>query len=245
MARYDVYLEVGPGGVCLAHLLALPGCIARASNRDGAAQALPGAIRDYHAWLRRHGEDVGEPPAPVALRIAEVSGGFGPFERGDRAALFAPDRAPLGRDELEGFLRRAGYSRADLLALVRGLRDAALDRRADGGAMSVREILRHVGNTEEWYVSRIVEPETLPPEWADDAALPLFDFLAMERRTVAGRLRRLTDRELAEVRYPTRWTAHPDEPWTARKALRRLLEHEREHLGQIRELLDARPTAGR
>lgn len=244
MAGYDVYLEVGPRGVCLAHVPALPGCTARAGNQAGALAALPAAIRDYHAWLRRHGEDVSEPPDPVSLYIAEVSGGFGPFKRGDRAALFTPDRAPLGRDELEVYLRRAGYSRADLLALVRGAADAALDWKPGEGAMSAREILRHIGNVEEWYVSRLVEPETLPTEWAGDAALPIFDFLAMERRTVAGRLRRLTDRELAEVRCPTRWTAHPDEPWTARKALRRLLEHEREHLAQIRGVLDARSTGG-
>lgn len=41
------------------------------------------------------------------------------------------------------------------------------------------------------------------------------------------------------VFYPTRWTSHPDEPWTARKALRRFLEHEWEHTGQVREILNA------
>ena len=35
----------------------------------------------------------------------------------------------------------------------------------------------------------------------------------------------------------TRWTDHPSEPWTARKALRHLLEHEREHTAHIVEVL--------
>jgi rubrerythrin len=30
-----------------------------------------------------------------------------------------------------------------------------------------------------------------------------------------------------------------DESWTARKAFRRFLEHEREHLGQVEEILAA------
>lgn len=107
-------------------------------------------------------------------------------------------------------------------------------------AFSLRRVLRHIGNAEEWYVSRLVGPETLPAEWEHDENLPLLQFLALERRTVVDRLRRLTDDELSRVVYPSQWTDHPEEPWTARKALRRLIEHEREHTAQVREILVAR-----
>ena len=33
-------------------------------------------------------------------------------------------------------------------------------------------------------------------------------------------LRQLTEEERSGVFYPTLWTRHPEEPWTARKALR-------------------------
>jgi hypothetical protein len=99
--------------------------------------------------------------------------------------------------------------------------------------------LRHIGNAEEWYVSRIVPADTLSPEWEHDEELPLFEFLAMERRTAVERLRRLTDAERSEVFYPQGWTDHPDEPWTGRKVFRRFLEHELEHTGQVREILTA------
>jgi hypothetical protein len=112
-----------------------------------------------------------------------------------------------------------------------------LDWQPDADNMSIRRVLRHVGNAEEWYVSRLVEPEALPAEWATDEAMPTFDFLEMSRRTVAARLRALTDDELAQVSIPTAWTRKPGEAWTARKALRRLLEHEREHIEHIREVL--------
>ena len=59
----------------------------------------------------------------------------------------------------------------------------------------------------------------------------------MQRRTVIRRLRQLTDGELSGVYYQRLGTEHLDEPWTARKALRRLLEHEREHLDHTRQVL--------
>ena len=82
-------------------------------------------------------------------------------------------------------------------------------------------ILRHVGNAEEWYVSRLVAPESLPTEWQDDEGMPLWDFLEMERRSALDCLRALSAEERAGVFYPTAWTSHPDEAWTLRKVLRR------------------------
>ncbi len=243
MIHYDVYLELGPAGECMAHVLGLPGCLVRANNQAEALAALPDAVRAYHAWLRHHGEDVPELVEPISLHVAETSTGFVPFWRGSKAALFAPDRVRVSREEMEIYFRLAAYARSDLLALVRSLSDEMLDWKADQESMSIREILRHVGNAEEWYVSRVVNPETLPLEWTHDADLPIFEFLEMERRTTLDRLCQLADRELAEIFYPTQWSDHPDEPWTARKALRRFLEHEREHTDHIRHVLTAARVA--
>ncbi len=240
MLRCEVYLEIGLGGECMAHPPALPGCVTRAAGREAALAALPAAVGEHLAWLRHHGEPAPDLPAVPRFEVVGVSSGYGPFSRGDRAALFPPDRTPLGRDELEVYIRLGGYARADLLALVGDLAAETLDWRRGAKAMSIRQILRHVGNAEQWYVSRLVDPETLPPEWDHDDVLPLDEFLAMERRTATERLRQLTDRELAAVAYPARWTGHPDEPWTARKALRRLLEHELEHTRHVRAVLAAR-----
>jgi predicted RNase H-like HicB family nuclease len=236
---FDVYLEIGAEGECLAHVLELPGCVLRTASEETAQARLPATIHDHLAWLRRHGEVVDDPPEPITIQIRDTSHGFGPFRRGDRAALFPPDHRPLSRAELEHHLRLATHTRADLLASLTSVEDEVLDWQPTPDEMSVRAILRHVGNTEQWYVSRLVPPETLPPEWADDDQLPLFPFLDMERRTALERLRRLTDDELAATFYPTHWTDHPHEPWTARKALRRLLEHEREHTAHIAQVLAA------
>jgi predicted RNase H-like HicB family nuclease/uncharacterized damage-inducible protein DinB len=240
MTRYHVYLEIADDGQCFAHVPKLPGCHVRALTREEALRQLPGAIRDYHGWLRSHGEP--SPPAgePIEIEVAGEESGSGPFDPGDTAALFPPEREPISPGEMEEHFRLMAHSRADLLALVSNLSEDLLDWQPNPLALTIRRLLRHVGNAEEWYVSRLVPPETLPAEWEDDEEMPLFEFLEMERRTAVARLRQLTQDERSGVYHPAHYTDHPDEAWTAQKVLRRFLEHEREHTAQVREILDAR-----
>lgn len=240
MARYSVYLEVAESGMCMAHVLDLPGCFARSSTRGWALDGLQRAIRDHWSWLRRHGESAPDPDDPIILQVAAEFEGSGPFDPGDRAALFPPEREPIGAEEVDRYLRLMANARSDLLALVQGLTDELLDWRLYPESYTLRRVLRHIGNAEQWYVSRIASPETLPPEWQDDDEMELYDFLEMSRRTAVRRLRALSDEERSGVFHPKRWTSSPGEPWTARKVLRRFLEHEREHTEQVREILELR-----
>ncbi|MGQ9494228.1 MAG: DinB family protein [Anaerolineae bacterium] len=237
MSRYPVYLEIADEGRCMAHVLDLPGCTVRAATREMVLQLLPEGIREYHIWLRRHGEPA--PPAnePIEIHVAGESSGFGPFDPGDAAALFPPDLQPITPEEMEHYFRLMGYARADLLSLTRDLPDEVLDWQADAQSFSIRRLLRHIGNAEKWYVSRVVAQETLPAQWEHDAEMPLLEYLEMERQTAIARLRQLTEEECAHVVHPAYWTQHPEEPWTVRKALRRFLEHEREHTAQMRAVL--------
>ena len=72
---------------------------------------------------------------------------------------------------------------------------------------------------------------------AQDTALA---WLEWTRRSAVRRLGTLSPHERSQVFRPSRYTDHPDELWTARKALRRFLEHEREHTAQIEAILRAR-----
>ena len=236
--HYPAFLEIADDGTCMAHVLNLPGCTTRAPARDEALRQLPDAIRDYNAWLRRHNEPALPEEGPIAVEVVGESAHSGPFDPGDAAAILEPDRQPLALEEMEHDLRLMAYSRADLMVLVCDLPDAALDWQPDPQSFSIRRLLRHVGNAEEWYVSRIVPPHSLPSEWEHDEDMPLLDFLEMERRTVVTRLRQLTEEELSGVFHPTHWTKHPEEAWTAGKVLRRFLEHEREHTAQLRKILE-------
>jgi uncharacterized damage-inducible protein DinB/predicted RNase H-like HicB family nuclease len=237
MTRYAVYLEIADDSRCMAHALDLPGCVVRAPTRSETLSQVPEAVRETHAWLRRHGEPALSADDPIEVEVAGEISGIGPFDRRSAAALFLPDREPVAPEEMARYFRLMGHARTDLLALVRDLTDDVLNWQPDPESFTIRGLLRHVGNAEKWYVSRIMSPETLPPEWKSDENQPIFEFLEMERRTAVARLRQITEEERSGVFCPAGWPDHPKEPWTARKVLRRFLEHEREHTGQVREIL--------
>ena len=244
-SSYQAYIESDSEGNAMAHVLSLPGCFSQGTDRHKAIAALPKAVRCYNAWLQRHGRSAGRAQDAVEVAVVEEVVDVGPFAPGDAAALFRPEKEPISADEMEYRFLLMTYNRADLLELAADLQECILDFEVDSSSFTIREVLRHVGNVEEWYVSRLVDPDTLPSEWDGDDALPIFPFLEMERRTVVERLRRLTATERSKVSRPDRWTDHPEEQWTARKALRRLLEHEREHIGHVKEIIDARESRAR
>ncbi len=232
MAEYQAYFSVGSKGVH-AHLLDLPGCFARGGQFEEMLARIPAVIQEY---FETNGET---PPESPRFRVIEVIyDQGGPFNPGDTAALFEAEKKPVSPAEVEDFLRFADGNRDRLLALVRELPENILDWQATPETFSIRRILRHIGNSEEWYVSRLVDPDQLPAEWEHDAGMPIFDFLEMERRTVFSQLRELTETQRSgEPRFPPQFTENPGEHWNARKALRRLLEHEREHTAQARDVL--------
>lgn len=237
MKQISVYLEFDDRGRCMAHLPDLPGCHLRAVDRESAMAELPVAVAAYNGWLRRHGEAATIPDEGVQFQVRGEMQGSGPFAPGDVAALFEWDRKPLTSDELRRYLQLATYQRADLIALTRELPASVVKWVPDPDSMSIERVMRHIGEAEQWYISRLLPPERLPKPWSEDAGMPLRQFLRMTRSTAEACLRRLEQEELANIHVPTHFTEKPGEPWTARKVMRRFLEHEREHIDHIRQLL--------
>jgi predicted RNase H-like HicB family nuclease/uncharacterized damage-inducible protein DinB len=243
---YSVYLRVSASGQgARVHVPDLPGCSVAGAGKQDVLVKLPHAIAGYLDWLKRHGELLAQQGDPAAFEIADEGVGAAALCPGDDAWLFPPDLVPLTDDDMERYLRLMSFARDDLMALVSGLHETTLDWQPATTEWSIRTTLRHIGNAEEWYVSRLVPPNTLPPEWEHDEGLPIFRFMEMERRTAVARLRQLTSAERSDVVHPGHWTRHPDEPWTARKVFRRFLEHEREHTAQIRDILARYHTVDR
>ena len=236
---YQAYIEIGIDGFSMAHVLDLPGCFARADDFQQVLPKLKHAIRETRSWMTSHGEAFPKEDKPITLSIAEVQRGFGPFSPGDDAALFTPEWKYLSLAEMEPYFRWMDYSRQDLLKLVYGVSARQLEWKPDPDSFSLLQILRHIGNAEQWYVSRLLPRKELPVEWEDDENMHWAMFLEMERRTALDCLRKLSNQQRTDIFYPTAWTNHPDEPWSARKVLRRFLEHEREHTAQIGDILDA------
>ncbi len=127
--------------------------------------------------------------------------------------------------EIEEALRLLDYSRVDLLALIADLPNKALDWQPNEESWSLRRILRHIGDAEAWYISRLgIDPGD--HEMKGEVAR-----LASIRRMARERIRAFPPHKRAQVYAPQ------GELWTLRKVLRRFIWHERDHLQQIANLL--------
>jgi len=213
--KYVVYIEcddetLREGGY-LAHIPALPGCVGRGMTKKEALARCEETLRSYLALLIHAGA------SGVPRETEEIS-----FEgRECTSHTFQPDYNPLMPNEAEQLVQWLEVSRDELLETVSRLPAGALDWKPNPNVYSIREILDHVAGSDWWYAQRL-------HHWPSDP----FERLAATRELVKASLRQLTDEERGRV------NVHYGEDWTARKVARRSLEHEREHLGQIRDLIE-------
>jgi len=225
LARYRACLEVGNGGACMAHVPELLGCFAVGSTREEALERLRGAISEYLAWLAKHREA----PVPsaeserVEIEVVEQvsTAGDYPPEASEPVALFAADQEPISYHDLQTAVRLMEHARHDLLEFLRDVPDGLLHWRPRPDEPSIDETLLHMAQVEASFLARLEEESQQPP----------FPQLTAVRSWAYHRLSRLTEAELSRL------TTHGGEKWSARKVVRRFLEHDREHTGYIRSLL--------
>ena len=221
----------------MAHVAELPGCFAVGSDASRAAASVPRAIVAFLAWLRKHREPLVPEalisrPSMADLYVAQVFSQGAPLQAGSYASLFEFDMVAWNDEKLERTLRWLSYSRADLLSLVEGMDETVLKSRLLGPDRTLWDTLRHLANAEYGYINRIAGPlegvEPVTPTEPSDVR----ERLATVRDILERRARAIPSEERGQVIYPT-WAARPDEPWTLQKALRRAIEHEQEHVGEI------------
>ena len=222
---YALYLESGPQRKkTLAHVLDLLGCVVQGDTTDEAVAATPDAISAYLQYLRRHGEK-GDEASEIETRIAEhnTEGLF------SGQALWPQDLKPLAPAALARYMRWLDWSRADLLALVKGIDEKHLRAKPPQGR-SPRDILLHVLDADKSYVYALVGPLKAmgePTNAADRGDLDLRVALKEARAVAIDRLRRLTPAERRNVRKAGQST------YSAYRVIRRMLEHEWEHRREI------------
>jgi len=220
---YSVVLEESQDDGYTAWVIELPGCFARAPTRKKVEAKLPGAIGDFLRWRQHHGDSV--ETNDVAFNIVSTVVTPANAGEGDTSILLDADRAPLtemGWHTVETWLE---YSRQELLLFVQGLQDPSLDWTPQGSPRSLQQNLFHLAMVEIMYAV-----------WTFDlhSTEGLIKFLAWSRRVASHRMRELADRSDKQVTIAD-WTAAPEpEEWTARKAARRLLWHERLHLRSMK-----------
>jgi predicted RNase H-like HicB family nuclease/uncharacterized damage-inducible protein DinB len=237
MKEYALYVESGPKRKkTQVHVLELLGCTAQGATTDEALQAVPEAIRIYLRFLQRCGE-AANPDEPFGTTVAEhvMEGGW--LGNGDPAPGFRPDFQPMSAEELGRGMRRLEQMQAELLVLVQDLSPQELAAEPEAGR-SLERILGHVGESYYNYVHMIVgkiegasaalKAFAAEPQGAKalPAALPpLF-------QAVNARLAALSEAERTQA------APHGQVTWTARRGLRRSLEHTWEHLQEVARRLN-------
>jgi uncharacterized damage-inducible protein DinB/predicted RNase H-like HicB family nuclease len=221
---YALYLESGPQRKkTLAHVLDLLGCVVQADTTDEAVAAAPDAIRAYRRFLERHGEKLAD--TTIETRIAEHNA-EGLFSG---QSIWPQDLKPVAPAALTRYLRWLEWSRADLLALVKGTSDERLRAKPSKGR-SLRDILLHVLVADKSYVYALVGPlKTMgdPTNAAERGDLDLRIALTEARAAAIDRLKKLTPTERRNVRRSGQST------YSAYRVIRRMLEHEWEHRREI------------
>ena len=230
MTTYDLFLESGPKRrKTMVHVLALLGCVAVGPTTDAALAATPEAIHAYMRFLLRLGEDV-DPEEAIATRVAEhVSEGYF-LGNGSPNVLFGPDLEPLTDGEVARLLRRFTGMSDELASWAATQSDTALDAIPPAGGRPTREVLRHVLAARGSYLSAALGGSQGIGRIATAAergevSLPVAFAESAERLMAV--VMAATPRQRANPRQL------PSGPKTFRQALRRLLEHEWEHLAEL------------
>ena len=232
MHTYAIYLESGPRRrKTMVHVLALLGCVAVGPTTEAALAATPEAIGAYRRFLHRHGELV-NPDAPVETRVAEHITQGEWLGNGSPYVVFGPDLEPLTDEEIETFLRRFHWLREALAAWAAMRTGRQLDATPKDGGRTARAVLLHVLGATGGYLSAALG--SAPGFYAlHDAAergeLGLPEALRRTTTMADERVHATTPEERAAARRGQR----PRELRTLRKALRRMLEHDWEHLAEL------------
>ena len=121
-----------------------------------------------------------------------------------------------------------------MLNLVSGLGNEILDWQPPGKPRTIRNTLKHIGFVEWWYITRLdVELPTKFPK-------NVFNLLNYTRKIVVDYLQNFPKEKRSGVFQPKRDVGRRAKTcnlWTARKVLRRLVDHERLHTKYIEKVL--------
>ncbi|HLF79331.1 MAG TPA: hypothetical protein VJB57_17755 [Dehalococcoidia bacterium] len=228
---YRVGLTIRNGSVD-GWVFDLPGCRAVGGSREEVLGLLPVVIADHLAWLNQHGEQAGD-ASSCDLKVIEEVTSTSEF-------VFEDDKKPVTSEDIEAAVRHVGFAHADLKALTSVLPDTVLDWRVPPSAVkidnifpdvrSMRDMVDHVGAAMSFHIrgvgdvaTRVRSPEGQPN-------------LQTAFETTVARIRALNDEERAGTVYRITGPRGESE-WTARKSLRRILNHQRFHTREVQQRL--------
>lgn len=196
----------------------LPGVMAQGEERGAVLEALAAATERGLAFARRLGQSV---PSPDLGAVRELPAAEPATAGGWLYGIELPgDRLPMRPPDLEPYARAIEAATEEQAAYLEALPEEAWSWHEEGSPWTVEAAGQEWANL-NWWLWRCLSP------WPEE---PLERLEAVRARAV-DRYRQLSPLDRQRV------TVHVGEEWTARKCLRRTLEHEREHTWHLEEIL--------
>jgi predicted RNase H-like HicB family nuclease/uncharacterized damage-inducible protein DinB len=234
MVTYTLYLESGPKmRTTMVHVIDLLGCIARGHTTDEALAVIPQAIQFFKEFIAHCGEPVdagGKFSTTVAQHVIQ-----GPWiGYGDPEPGFTPDFEPLEPSDLATGIQRARCMQQEMLDLIIPLSQSEMHAVPANGHRPLNEILLHATESQAHYLTYLVgKVEAFKPARAALTSDPekMRSSYQAFNEILFNHFSALSDEERAMA------VPHGKVIWTARRGLRRLLEHNWEHLMEIRTRL--------
>lgn len=230
VTRYRLALEDMEPGHWIAWALDLPGCYSSATTLEKAVADAPAAIAAYFAWRSEQDCSFPIPSGTVETQVVETFQAFAAKDAPDTIvnAFFEDDRRPLANWEIQSALLMLEWTRRDLDVVIKAMRPEQRSKpdARPAGRETPADLLRHIADAENWYLSQLglaLAKEHLPVDPPER--------LAAVRANSRAQLRLLA----GEAGFTM---AHAEQ-WSARKIVRRMLWHERDHTQQIARMLKA------
>jgi predicted RNase H-like HicB family nuclease/uncharacterized damage-inducible protein DinB len=209
----NIYVAEAQKDYWLATIPAIMGCNASGKTRDEAIANVRRAFRAYLELLDARG---------VAVEHWRgLDADTFPIAESD-SPVFPEDKEPIEEHDLRDFLHVFEVQQAALIALAGRLTPDELERKPDEQTWSVREALEHMMTTQAALLSRL-------EKWPQDP----FNTLQAIHRIVFQRFTVMEPAETAGTKVIR------GRPWTVRRVMRRILEHEWEHYGHVKEIIAA------
>jgi hypothetical protein len=227
---YALYVESGPKRrKTMVHVIELLGCVAVGPTTDDALATTPEAISAFRRFLGRIGED-GEPDEAFTTHVEEHITEGTWLGNGDPYIIYAPELAPVSKAELGRLTDRLMALRGELAAWADSADGKTLDAKVAGSSRSSRAILLHVLGPTGAYASAILGTMSGVSNLhtrAERGEIPIGEALRQAMAIVEAKLRATTEEQRTQA------VKRPREVRTLRKAMRRMLEHDWEHLAEL------------
>jgi predicted RNase H-like HicB family nuclease/uncharacterized damage-inducible protein DinB len=224
-------VEEGLGGAG-AFVPDCPGCWVFGRNQESALEKAKNAVFEWFNWLGKHRGSTSVRPTEIEVQVVELlKVNYNPVEAGKPEPLFWSEVLPIKKEDITRTIRLMNYSRKDLLNLVTNLDEEILNWKPPEEPRTIENCLRHIAYVEPWYVTRL----NIKLSWRFPKNV--FELLNHTRRIVIEHLKNLPKGKTSGVFQPLVDRSPICNLWTARKVLRRLVDHEMLHRKYIEKAL--------